>query len=137
MKVFYTELIFIPKTYEIDYAGIVSNQVYVKWLEDLRYERMRKHYGWEELLKEIIPVIVRTEINYKKSVVLLDEVIGKMWISEMRGPKFFISAEFYKNKNILVADAFQVGAFLNGKTGKPARVPERMRKMIEEWDKNG
>ncbi len=136
MKAFFTEITFIPKTYEIDYAGIVSNQVYIKWLEDLRFEMMRIHYGWERLMKEVVPVIVRTEINYKKSVILLDKVIGKMWISGIKGPKFYLTVEFYKNEGILVADAFQIGAFLNEKTGKPARVPEKMRKLIEEWNES-
>lgn len=131
-KVFFTELLFIPKTYEIDYAGIVSNQVYIKWLEDLRYEMMRKYYGWENLMNEVVPVIIRTEINYKKSVRLLDEVNGRMWISGIRGPKFFLTAEFC-SKNIIVADAYQIGAFLNEKTGKPARVPEKMVKLIEGY----
>ncbi len=135
MKAFLTEIHFIPKTYEIDYAGIVSNQVYVKWLEDLRYEMMRKYYGWENLMNEVVPVIIRTEINYKKSVRLLDEVNGRMWISGIRGPKFFLSAEFYSG-NTLVADAFQVGAFLKEKTGKPTRVPDKMLKMIEESKEN-
>ncbi len=134
-KAFLTEILFIPKTYEIDYAGIVSNQVYIKWLEDLRYEMMRKYYGWENLMNEVVPVIIRTEINYKKSVRLLERVDGRMWISGIRGPKFFLTAEFY-SENIIVADAYQIGAFLNEKTGKPTRVPKKMVKLIEEYEEN-
>jgi acyl-CoA thioester hydrolase len=32
------------RTYDIDFAGVVSNTVYVRWLEDLRLEMLAHHF---------------------------------------------------------------------------------------------
>lgn len=67
------------KTYDIDFAGVVSNIVYVRWLEDLRMEMLSRYLPLNELLSDnIAPLIVQTKIDYKKSIQLFDQPIGKM-----------------------------------------------------------
>ena len=36
------------KTYDIDYAAIVHNAVYIRWLEDLRTLLLADHYSVED-----------------------------------------------------------------------------------------
>jgi len=132
MKAFVTKKIFIPKTYDIDFAGIVSNQVYIRWLEDLRYKMMEDYYSWDKLLNgKAIPVLIKTEIKYKKSVNLLDKVNGIMWISKIKGPKFYLQAEFKVIENLAV-EASQIGAFINKNNFKPMRIPDDMKTSIEK-----
>ncbi len=38
------------KAYEIDAMGVVSNIVYVKWLEDARHEFLAKYYPYDEMI---------------------------------------------------------------------------------------
>ena len=66
-------------TYDIDIAGHVNNIVYFKWYEDLRTNLFNRHFNLQTLLKEnLYPVVVSTNIVYKKSLKLFDEPIGYM-----------------------------------------------------------
>ena len=128
--IFYVEEKFYPKTYDVDYAGIVNNQVYIRWLEDLRFLMMKKYKISESLPENVYPVIVKTEINYKKYVKLFEELKGRMWMTGIRGAKFFLKGEFLR-ENIVVADALQVGAFVEITKGKPVRIPDEIKKIFE------
>jgi hypothetical protein len=56
------ELQFKVQTYDIDFAGIVSNQVYIRWLEDLRLEFLDTYAPLDRLLADgLVPVLVSTE----------------------------------------------------------------------------
>jgi acyl-CoA thioester hydrolase len=53
-------LAFPVKTYDVDFAGIVSNIVYVRWLEDLRLELLARTCPLARLVAEGIgPVLPR------------------------------------------------------------------------------
>ena len=61
------------RTYDIDFAGIVSNIVYVRWLEDLRLEMLSHSLPLEELLQNrIAPLILQTKIDYKQAIQMID-----------------------------------------------------------------
>ncbi len=132
MRAFETTLEFEPKTYDIDYAGIVSNQVYIRWLEDLRFEMIKKHYGWDNFPEAVAPVLLRTEIDYRKAVRLFERVKGVMWIEALKGSRWFLRAEFLNSQGEVVAEAKQIGAFFNMKTGRPVRPPEQLRRALSE-----
>jgi acyl-CoA thioester hydrolase len=86
------------RTYDIDFAGIVSNIVYVRWLEDLRLEMLARHFPLDEQLKNgIAPVIVQTQIDYKLPLRLGDIAIGKMWIKTMESLRLTVNAEISVN----------------------------------------
>ena len=52
-------LAFPVKTYDVDFAGIVSNIVYVRWLEDLRLELLARTCPLARLVAEGIgPVLL-------------------------------------------------------------------------------
>ena len=54
-------------TYEIDFAGVVSNIVYVRWLEDLRNLFAEEALSLGDAMKRgIVPTLVRTEIDYSR-----------------------------------------------------------------------
>ena len=38
--------------YDVDFAGIVSNIVYIRWLEDLRYQVLEAYYPLPQLLAD-------------------------------------------------------------------------------------
>ncbi len=133
MRVFVTEVLFEPKTYDIDFAGIVSNQVYLRWLEDLRFELIGRHFGWEKFPPNVVPVLLRTEINYRKAVKLYERISGKMWISGIEGIRWFLEARFVKGNGELVADARQGGVFFNMKKARPVRIPSELRKAMEKY----
>ncbi len=46
------ELVLPVKTYDIDFAGIVSNIVYIRWLEDLRLEILDAYLPLQKMLED-------------------------------------------------------------------------------------
>ena len=102
------------KTYDIDFAGVVSNIVYVRWLEDLRMAAIGSEHNLPlmSLIKEGIgPAIINTEIQYRRPLRLGDEVIGHAWFSSMDKRKAVIEYEF-RSQGKLAARATQNGVFV-------------------------
>jgi acyl-CoA thioester hydrolase len=130
------ESTFQPKTYDIDFAGHVSNIVYIRWLEDLRLLLLDTYLPLSILIERgIAPVVMRTTIDYRKPVKLFDRVKGTMWASQMENIKGILSAEFSVNGTV-VAAAEQTGLFVRLQGGRPVAFPEEFKLQFEELKKN-
>ena len=69
---------FTIKTYDIDFAGIVSNIVYIRWLEDLRLKMLETYLPLKELMaRECCPIVHSTAIEYKKALGLFESPCGQ------------------------------------------------------------
>ena len=128
-------LITIPitvKTYDIDFLNIVHNMVYIRWLEDLRFQMLADYLPLESLLAEgVSPVLLKTEIEYRWAVRLGDHAVGQMWMAELQNTRWIVEAEI-KVEDKVAAWARQTGFFGNLQTLRPARVPKALR---EQWQK--
>ncbi|WP_414751903.1 acyl-CoA thioesterase [Anabaena sp. CCY 9910] len=114
------------RTYEIDFAGIVSNIVYIKWLEDLRLKFLEEHFPIHQQIEQgYVPILTGTEIEYKRPIKLIDKVIGHLWASNLGRLKWTVQAEILSN-NQLAAVATQKGAFVNLQNGCPVRIPDEL-----------
>ena len=114
------------KTYDIDFAGVVSNIVYIRWLEDLRVKFLDVYLPLDEQMqRDDIPFLSKTQIEYKRPVKLFDNVISRMWMSNLGKVKWTLEAEFISN-NQVAATAIQTGAFVNSENGRPAKLPEEL-----------
>jgi len=126
-----TSLNFVVQTYDIDFAGHVSNQVYIRWLEDLRLSLLNRSYPLENLMNDgILPVLMRTDIRYRRSIEMFEPVEGHIWIKSVGTAKVTLFAEIV-SRGIVCAEATQIGAFLSRETGKPGRVPRRLLECME------
>jgi acyl-CoA thioester hydrolase len=124
------------KTYDIDFSGIVSNIVYVRWLEDLRCEIITNYLPLEQQLKrEFAPVILQTQIEYKKPIKILEKPLGRMWISKMKTLKWVVTAEILVEGKI-AATAQQTGCFVNLSSGRPIPIPEELSVMYFEYQQS-
>ncbi len=114
------------KTYDIDFAGVVSNIVYIRWLEDLRLKLFDAHLPLEKQIEQgNIPVVAKTQIEYKKPVKLFDNITSKMWVSKLGKVKVTMEAEFVSN-NQIVATAIQTGSYISSENNRPVRLPEEL-----------
>jgi acyl-CoA thioester hydrolase len=121
------------KTYDIDFTGVVSNIVYVRWLEDLRLEMLSHHFPLTEQLKNgIAPVVIQTKIEYKQAIKLADVPIGKMWIKTMESLRWTVNAAIVVNGKV-AALGEQVGIFVDLQSKKPIRMPERLTQKYREY----
>jgi acyl-CoA thioester hydrolase len=120
---------FLVMTYDIDFAGIVSNISYIRWLEDLRnlFAAQTLSIG-DALQRGIAPALMHTEIDYLAPVRFPDTLTGRMWLAEQGRSKWVLAAEFQRQgTNQIVARANQIGVFISLETLRPIRLPEEYR----------
>ncbi|MEO1402994.1 MAG: thioesterase family protein [Cyanobacteria bacterium J06635_1] len=131
---FETRLNFEVKTYDIDFAGIVSNIVYIRWLEDLRLKMIEQSWPIQaQLAANIAPILSETNISYKRPVTLHDELRGSMWMSRLKQLKWVVNAEFHVDDQ-MVAAATQSGCFIDLQHRRPIRVPEPILSDYQTWE---
>jgi acyl-CoA thioester hydrolase len=116
------------RTYDIDFAGIVSNLVFVRWLEDLRLELMDRAYPLTQALSDdIAPILLKTEIHYRRPVMIADALVGRMRVKELGRVRWRLTAEFVVD-GAVCAEAEQEGLFMRLSTRRPIAIPEPIRR---------
>lgn len=130
------ELMIPVRSYDIDFAGIVSNIVYIRWLEDLRSKWLDEHFSLDKQVEQgYVPILTETQIEYKRQIKLFDRVVGRLWISNLGRLKWTVQAEITTNKN-LAAKATQMGAFVSLHNNRPIPIPEDLlQKYVDQRDK--
>ena len=124
------ELPITVKTYDIDFANIVHNMVYMRWLEDLRLEILERIYPVAEMLQEGIgPILTRTELDHLWPTQYGDVVIGRMWVTNVTRVRWTVQGEIVANERTAVA-AIQTGYFSDMRTFRPIRTPPRF---LQAW----
>jgi acyl-CoA thioester hydrolase len=118
---------FRPATYDIDVAGIMSNIVYIRWLEDLRLAFFDQILPFDQAMAQgLVPTLVRTEIDYLRALRLFEPVVGSMELESLGRTSARVRVEFRVNDEV-VARAIQVGVFVDAATGKAAPIPQHVR----------
>lgn len=128
----YVKRTFTAMTYEIDFAGVLSNQVYQRWLEDMRMDMLGKYADIRDIFASgSVPVLARTEIDFKKPVRLMEKVIGTMWVHELQGPKWALGCEF-RLGDVVCARSMQYGVFVDTRTFRPTDKPDVLPDVIPQ-----
>lgn len=124
---------FTVRTYDIDFANIVSNIVYIRWLEDLRLQMLAEFFPLDTAMQAlgIAPVLLRTEIDYKRAIRLFDEVQGRMWLEQSGRVRQMLAAEFAVDGRVH-ATARQTTCFIDLTSGRPVPTPEAIRALAGE-----
>jgi acyl-CoA thioester hydrolase len=117
------QLRFPVRTYDIDYAGIVSNIVYIRWLEDLRLAMLDAHYPLKLFHDAgLTPVLLETKIRYRSAVRLFEEAVGRMWVTDVGRVRWSLAAEITVGAT-LAASAEQECAVISLGSGRPRPLP--------------
>ncbi len=116
-------------TYHIDFAGHVSNIVYIQWMEIGRLELL-KAAGMpidECAARGFHPVLVETAISYKQPFHLGETVRGQVWFSEIAKASAWLEFSFADCDGNIRANGRQRGLFVTSATGRPRRfLPEEL-----------
>jgi acyl-CoA thioester hydrolase len=119
-------------TYDIDFAGHVSNISYLRWLEDMRLRLFDKYFPLKNFLEENkTPVLTSTAIQYKRPIRLFDRPHCYMRVSKMGLASLTIEAEFRVDGELTTV-AEHVGVFIDLKTHKPIRIPKILLEKFEQ-----
>jgi acyl-CoA thioester hydrolase len=121
--------IFQVMTYDIDFAGVLNNGVYIRWLEDLRNIFAENVLPINEAsTRGIVPALARTEIDYLAPVRFPDKLEGRMGLLEHGRARFVLWAEFRSQAaGLVTARARQIGLFVYRDTLRPAPLPAEFR----------
>jgi acyl-CoA thioester hydrolase len=123
-------------TFDIDFAGHVSNIAYIRWLEMTRV-RLLDAVGLpiDDLVASgVAPIIAGTEISYLRPIRLREPVEIELWLSELRAAsatmRFDVRAGAERQ---IAARASQRGLFVRLDTGRPARMPAETRSALAAY----
>jgi acyl-CoA thioester hydrolase len=119
-------------TYDIDFAGHVSNISYLRWLEDMRLKVFDVYFPLRNFLEQgITPVLASTEVQYKRPIRLFDVPRGTMWVSAMGNASLTMEAEIVVD-GVVTTKAKHVGVFIDLASSKPVRIPQILRDKFQE-----
>ncbi len=122
-------------TFDIDFMRHVSNITYIRWMEigrcllleavDLPVSRVAEQgFG---------PVLVQTNISYKRPLVLGDKVHAELWLSELSNASAWIDFRFHNATSELAATGRQCGLFIDLASGRPMRLNPELRARFEPY----
>jgi len=118
---------------DTDHGHVVYYSNYLKWFEVGRTELLRQcgfNYGDFEKSGLMVPV-VEVKCNYKQPAKYNDIIIIKTTIINMGNSSIkFDYKIFRKSDNELLAEGYTVNVFVNTKTKKSTKIPEKFRKVM-------
>lgn len=118
---------------DLDPYGHVNNTNYLDFMELARTSLFGGMVA-EGLKTGIWYVVVSIGIDYKKPILLGEEVYVKVWVSEAKGAKFTLKYIIHDGKGKTFASAESVLAVLNSKLGMPMRVTPEIIAKVEEYN---
>lgn len=112
--------------------GIMSNIVYVRWMEDLRTAFLDKYFPLEKMLAEnSAPIIARTEIDYKRPFTINEKPFGEIWVENFTRSRWQLGFKFYTDQRTHCLGK-QFGYYFDIKRNKPIPIPENLIKLYED-----
>jgi len=133
MKVNETEVrVFYSDT---DHGGVVYYANYLKWFEVGRTELLRQFgcdYANFEKQRLIAP-IVEVHCNYKFPAQYNDIVIIKTNVDNIGNSSIKFNYEMINKENSkLLAEGYTVNVFIDMKTKKPVKIPDKLREALRD-----
>lgn len=126
-------------TFQIDFAGVVSNIVYIQWMEIGRTKLLAAvGLPVAAMMEEgLVPVLVHTEIDYKRPYRLGEMAHVELWISALRNTSAQVDFRFRDADGTLKATGRQRGLFVSYPSLRPHRLTAEQRARFEPYLDNG
>ena len=117
--------------FDTDCGGVVSNIAYLRFVEIAR-TLLAEELGLaltEMAESRRYPVVVRTEIDYRRAARLGDQLVIEGWLDRVERVRFWCSFQITRPKdNTLIAQCRQMLALIEIPEGKLLRLPEHWEK---------
>ena len=117
--------------FDTDCGGVVSNIGYLRFIEIAR-TLLAEELGLalEDMAEtRQYPVVVRTEIDYRRAAKLGDRLVIDGWLDRLDRARFWCAFRVIRPKDdVLIAECRQMLALIEMPTGKLLRLPE-------DWEK--
>lgn len=124
-----SELYFEARTYDIDFAGIVSNIVYHRWLEDLRLACLAQVMPVPDMIRQgLVPTLAQVLIDFRAPVRLGQRVRGRQALVKTgRTSMVFESELILADEEHVAAVSRSVLVLVDTSDGRPTVLPEALR----------
>jgi YbgC/YbaW family acyl-CoA thioester hydrolase len=112
--------------FDTDCAAVVHNIAYLRFIEIARTLLAEQlGMGLREMAQsQQYPVVVRTEIDYKRPATLGDKLIVHGWLDSVERMRFWCAFEIKRPADgALIAQSRQMLALVQMPPGKPMRLP--------------
>lgn len=112
--------------FDTDAGGVVHNIVYLRFIETARtYLAMQLGMSFEEIARtQIHPVVIRTEIDYKRPARLGDVIVVNGRLAESSGVRFWVEFEIVRPAdNTLLVTCRQSLALVQMPQGRALKLP--------------
>ncbi|CAN5550022.1 tol-pal system-associated acyl-CoA thioesterase [soil metagenome] len=112
--------------FDTDAGGVVHNIVYLRFIETARtYLAMQLGMSFEEIARtQIHPVVIRTEIDYKRPARLGDVILVNGRLAESSGVRFWVEFEIVRPAdNTLLVTCRQSLALVQMPQGRALKLP--------------
>jgi YbgC/YbaW family acyl-CoA thioester hydrolase len=113
--------------FDTDCGGVVSNIAYLRFIEIAR-THLAEELGLalEEMAqKQTYPVVVRTEVDYRRPAKLGDRLVIEGWLDHVERARFWCAFRITRPQDdTLIAECRQMLALIEMPTGKLLRLPE-------------
>lgn len=117
--------------FDTDCGGVVSNIAYLRFIEIAR-TALAEELGLAlaDMAKtQKYPVVVRTEIDYRRSAKLADRLVIEGWLDRLERVRFWCAFRIIRPEdNELIAECRQMLALIEMPAGKLLRLPD-------DWEK--
>jgi YbgC/YbaW family acyl-CoA thioester hydrolase len=113
--------------FDTDCGGVVSNIAYLRFIEIARTHLAEKlGLALAEMAeKQTYPVVVRTEIDYRRAAKLGDRLVIEGWLDQVERARFWCAFRITRPKdNTLIAQCRQMLALIEMPSGKLLRLPD-------------
>jgi acyl-CoA thioester hydrolase len=121
------------RSYEVDFAGVVNNAVFVNYLEHGRMEIFRElGVPWEEWeSRGLTPVIRRLELDYHAPGLLQDRLRVESWVERLGRSSVHLGQRVLREDGTRLLEARVIGVFVGGDL-RPVPLPEELRERLPQ-----
>ncbi len=112
--------------FDTDCAAVVHNIAYLRFIETARTLLAEQlGMGLVDMARtHIYPVVVRTEIDYRRPAVLGDRLTTRGWLEKIERSRFWMAFEIRRQADTaLLVTCRQMLAVIQMPAGKPMRLP--------------
>jgi YbgC/YbaW family acyl-CoA thioester hydrolase len=117
--------------FDTDCGGVVSNIAYLRFIEVAR-TLLGEELGLalaEMAETQRYPVVIRTEINYRRAAKLGDRLVIEGWLDRLEPVRFWCAFRITRPKDdVLIAECRQSLALIEMPAGKLLQLPESWEK---------
>jgi YbgC/YbaW family acyl-CoA thioester hydrolase len=129
--------------FDTDCGGVVSNIAYLRFIETAR-THLAEELGLalvEMAQKQRYPVVVHTEIDYRRAAKLGDRLVIEGWLDRLERARFWCAFRITRPQDdMFIAECRQMLALIEMPTGKLLRLPEHWKtyekaESTEHWER--